>query len=88
MQAHLGSWDKQNPHGCRVGEYFPSIKDRIMQRDGKDAKTECLGTFQQLMRGVIDGVFGIIKRVNVQIDFDPFCTLTLTRAHAVLVLEA
>jgi hypothetical protein len=34
------------------------------------------------MRGVIHRVFGVIERMNVQIDFDPFFSLTLARAHA------
>ena len=38
--------------------------------------------FEQLMRGVIHRVFGVIERMNVQVDFDPFFSLTLAHARA------
>src|SRR5262249_21508132 len=82
VQAHLGSWNKQNPHGRRISEYFRSIKDGIVQGDGKDAKTKCTSALQQLMRGVIHRVLGIIKRVNVQVELDPFFGLPRALAHA------
>jgi hypothetical protein len=38
------------------------------------------------MRGIIYRVFGVIERVNVQIDFDPFLLAVLARAHALASL--
>jgi hypothetical protein len=53
-----------------------------VQGDGKDAKAKCAGAFKQLMRGVIHCVFGIVQRMNVQVEFDPFFVLARNRAHA------
>ena len=70
-QTHLGRGNQQNSHCRRIGEHFLSIKDSIVQRDRENAKSKRARAFQQLMRRKIHGVFGIIERVNVQIDFDP-----------------
>src|SRR4029453_12886079 len=59
-----------------------SIKDCIVQGDRKDAKAKCARAFEQLMGGVIHRVFGVIERMNVDVDFDPFFVLTRNRARA------
>jgi hypothetical protein len=47
-----------------------------VQRDREDAKTKCSRALQQLMRGIIDNVFGIIQGMDVQIDFDPIAVIS------------
>src|SRR5207247_8842349 len=42
-----------------------------MQCDGENAKPKRARTRQQLVRRIIDGVLGIIQRVDMEIDFDP-----------------
>jgi len=42
-----------------------------VQRDREDAKAKRSCALKQLMRGIIDDVFGIIQGMDVQIDFDP-----------------
>ena len=42
-----------------------------MQRDRKNAKAERLRALEQLVSRIIDDIFGIIERVNVQVDLDP-----------------
>jgi hypothetical protein len=85
-QAHLRGRNKQYAHCCRIGEHFLPIKHRVVQRDRKDAKSERVRAFQQLVRRIIDRVFGVVECMDMQIDFDPFVTidLALTRAHALI----
>jgi len=42
-----------------------------VQGDRKNAEAKRLRALEQLVSGIIDDVFGIIERVNVQIDLDP-----------------
>src|SRR5436190_19974640 len=70
-QPHLRSGNKQNAHCRGVSEHFLWIKDGVMQRDCKNAKSKRARPLQQLMGGIINRVFGIIKRVDVKIHFDP-----------------
>ena len=63
--------NKQNAHRRCVSENFWSIKHGVVQRDRKNAEAERLRALKQLVSGIIDDIFGIIERVNVQIDLDP-----------------
>jgi hypothetical protein len=70
-QPHLRCGNEQNPDCRGVSEDFRSIKDGIMQRNRKNAKSKRARPLQQLMGGIINSVFGIIERMDVEIDFDP-----------------
>ena len=72
LQTHFRGGNQQNPHRGGIGKHFRSIKDGIVQRDGEHAKAQVVRPLEQLMRGIIDDVLGIIQSVNMEIDFDPF----------------
>src|SRR6267142_354215 len=71
LQTNFRRRNEQNPHGGGVRENFRAIKNSIVQRDGENAKAEESRALEQLMRGIIDNVFGIVERVKVQIELDP-----------------
>ena len=71
LEPHLGCLDEQNSHRRGVGENFRSIEDLVMQRNCERAETEVAGSLEQLMRGIIEMIFRIVERVDVEIDFDP-----------------
>jgi hypothetical protein len=78
-QSHLRCGNKQNAHCRCIGENFLPIEDTIMQRDRKNAKSKQARTLQQLMRGIINRVFGIIQRMDVKIHFDPLIFACFSR---------
>src|SRR5438309_9062112 len=75
LQTNFRRRNEQNPHAGGVREDFCAIKDSVVQRDGENAKAEESRPFEQLMRGIIDNVFGIVERVQVQIEFDPIALI-------------
>jgi hypothetical protein len=50
-----------------------------MQCDRKDAKLKEASAFKQLMRGIVNGVFGIIEGVDMKIDLDPIALARFSR---------
>ena len=77
LQPHLGGLDEQNSHGGSVGENLRSIENLVVQRNGERAETELARPLQQLMGGVIETIFRIVERVDMQIDLDPILVLLL-----------
>ena len=52
-----------------------------MQGDGKHAEAQGARPLEQLMRGIIDDILGIIQCVNMEIDLDPIAFLYRARGH-------
>jgi hypothetical protein len=71
FKPHLGRRDKQDSHRGGVGKDFWPIEDLAMQRNCERAETEIAGSLKQLMSGIIEMIFRIVERVDVEIDLDP-----------------
>ncbi len=71
LEPHLGRLDEQNSHRGGVGKNFRPIEDLVVQRNGERAETEIAGSLKQLMGGIIEMIFRIVERVDVEIDLDP-----------------
>ena len=71
FQANFRRRNQQDSHFPGIRENFGPIEDGIMQGDGEHVKSQHARAFEQLMRGVIDLVLGIVQGVDVQIEFDP-----------------
>jgi len=77
FQAHLRCLEEENSHRGGVGEDLRPIEDLIVKGNGERAETELARALEQLMRSVIEMIFGIVERVDVEIDLDPIFLLLL-----------
>ncbi len=75
FQPHFRRLDEENSHRRGVSKDLRSIEYLFVQGDSERAETQLAGPFQELMRGVIEPILGIVERVDVQIDFDPILFL-------------
>ena len=84
FQPHLRGRDEQDSHRRGVGKNLRPIENLVMQRNGKRAETELARPLEQLMGRVVEPIFRILERVNMQIDLDPIFVLRLV---IVIVLD-
>jgi len=75
FQPHLRCLEKQNAHGGGISEYLRAIENFLVQSDGERSETEIARPLEQLMRGVIEMILGIVEGVDMEIDLDPIVLL-------------
>ena len=71
LQPHLGGRDNQDSHAGGIREDFRAIENGVVQRNREHAKAEVSRPLEELLRRVIEHIFRIVQRVNVEIDLDP-----------------
>src|SRR5206468_12323399 len=74
--------NKANFQPLGGGKNLRPIKDRVVQRDGKDGETEPSRSSQEFVRRIIELVLGIVEGVNVEIELDPIVGVFLSHARA------
>ena len=62
-------------HGGGISEYLRAIENFLVQSDGERSETEIARPLEQLMRGVIEMILGIVEGVDMEIDLDPIVLL-------------
>ena len=72
LEPHFRGRNEENPHPRRIRKNFDTIEDRVMQRDGEDAKAKSHGALEQFVRGIIEGVLRVVQGMDMQIELDPF----------------
>src|SRR2546423_9731956 len=65
FQSHFRGRDEEDVHRGRVGKDARLIENFVMQGNREGAETKRARAFEQLMRGIIEVVLGILKRVNM-----------------------
>ena len=71
LETNFRGGNEKNSHPGSIGKHFRAIEDSVVQSNSEDAKPERAGAFEQFMRRIIERVFRIFERVNVEIEFDP-----------------
>ena len=71
LETNFSGGNDKNSHLGSIGKDFRTIEDSVMQSNSKDAKPERAGALEQFMRRIIERVFRIIERVDVEVDLDP-----------------
>src|SRR5216683_4952750 len=89
FQFEFGGGDQEDAHLRGIGKNFRAIKNGVVQRNCQDSKAKHTCTLEQLMRRIVESVFGIIESMNVQIELDPFVrVLRPRRQHRFNLLTA
>src|SRR5205085_12664845 len=71
FQPHFRRLKEENSHGRGVRKNLRPIEHLVVQGNGKRAKSEIARALEQLMRGVVEMILGVIQGVDVEIDLDP-----------------
>ena len=71
FEPHLGRLNEENSHRGGVCIDFRPIEDLVVQGNRERAETELARSLEELMRGVIEMIFRIVERVDMEIDLDP-----------------
>src|SRR6266581_7263867 len=82
LDPHFGGGNKENFQPLGSGKNLRPIKDRVVQRDGKDGETEPPRPSQEFVRRIIQFVLGIVEGANVEVELDPIAFLFTSRARA------
>ena len=84
LEPHLGRRDEQDSHRRGVGENFRPIEDLVVQGNRERAETEIAGSLKQLMGGIIEMIFRIVERVDMEIDLDPIASCASSRSRSLI----
>ena len=71
FQTHFCGRNERNTHARGIGKNLSSIENLIMECNRQRSEPERARPLQQLMSGIIEMIFRIVERVNMEVDFDP-----------------